>query len=110
MPKKPEVHDIDKKSFTCGTPETIVITGYGFTSTVTVTLKEKRYEQDHVWNPETQDVSSTGGGTQISVTSTPSKSDGSPCGGFPTGDLTVTVTNSKFSKLDDMPFNVSYHS
>jgi hypothetical protein len=109
MPKNPEIHDIDPKSFQCAVNQNLTIYGYGFTAKVTVELAETRYEQDHLWTLATpQPCDSSNGGTQITVSAMPTRQGG--CGTFGTGDLTVTVTNSdRFGKLTPMSFNVDYH-
>jgi hypothetical protein len=114
MSKKPVIKDIDNTTFHCEKAETFKILGENFAEDVTVDLEETRHKKDHEWKPPHLKAHSNAtpgqeNGTEIVVTSTPRKKDGSKCDGRPVGDLTITVTNDQSRMASDpKSFDVTY--
>jgi hypothetical protein len=114
---KPVVTKPSITSFTCDQVNTFDIIGSKFSKNVVVDLAETRYLKDHAWDQDTNQYVSNASsasavdGTCITVKSKPHKKDGSKCGGFPVGDLTITVTNNEAGTMtpsDPQSSDVTY--
>jgi hypothetical protein len=112
---KPVVTGLDKKAFECDADNTFTIFGQNFTTAVTLFLEEKgKKPKDHVWQFPNDVVLSAHNGTQITITASPRKHDGTKCPkrihDIGSGDLTITVTNSDGASSPESSTDVTYFS